>query len=66
LTSVSCVNVSACVAVDANGGYVIFHNNSWTTVSYADPLNDIVGVACNSQPACVLVDQSNRGASVGF
>ncbi len=66
LTSVSCFNTSACVGVDSNGGFVILHNNKWSSPSYADPLSNIVAVSCNLQPSCVLVDQANRGASLSI
>jgi hypothetical protein len=76
-SSVSCVSVQLCVAVDQQGGYAFVDNpgdpNSWTAtkIDYSAPASaplSLTGVSCTPTGRCVAVDGSGHvviGATSG-
>jgi hypothetical protein len=68
-SSISCVSVQLCVAVDQQGGYAFVGNpsdpNSWTAtkIDYSSPALapvSLTGVSCTPSGRCVAVDGSGN------
>ena len=57
LASVSCPATGYCIAVDSDGGAVVYQQDSWSKVTKIDGNNAFTAVSCAATATCVATDQ---------
>jgi hypothetical protein len=56
-TSVSCPSDGYCVAVDQNGGALVYQQGNWSSETKVDGNNSFKSVSCAQPNQCAATDQ---------
>ncbi len=56
-TAISCPGSGYCIAVDGDGGAMVYQNGAWSAPVKIDGNNQFATVSCVSQTGCAATDQ---------